>query len=112
MRGLKLLNGDYVPDGLGGAVQTEGKEALLQRVLFRLTARRGQFPFLETMGSALYALGRVEPALRQSAAEQAVAEALADEEDLKIEQVTLSGEELTVALVYEGEELSVRVSVQ
>lgn len=112
MKGLKILNGDYVSDGLGGVMQTEGKEALLQRVLFRLTARRGQFPFLESMGSRLYTLGQVDPALRQSAAQQAVAEALAGEEGLQVEQVTLSGENLTVALLYGGEELSVRLSVQ
>ena len=38
---LWLKNGDYVPDGKGGFVQLEGEEALLQRVLFRLCARRG-----------------------------------------------------------------------
>ena len=38
---LKLRNGDYVPDGVGGLKRVEGREALLQRVLFKLTARRG-----------------------------------------------------------------------
>ena len=42
----KLFNGDYIPDGLGGVVRCEGADALLERVLFRLTARRGQFPLL------------------------------------------------------------------
>ena len=37
----KLLNGDYVPDGLGGVARCQGADALLERVLFRLTARRG-----------------------------------------------------------------------
>ena len=40
--GLSLRNGDYVPDGTGGLRRTEGREALLEQVLFRLTARRGQ----------------------------------------------------------------------
>ena len=44
--GLSLRNGDYVPDGTGGLRWTEGREALLEQVLFRLTARRGTFPFL------------------------------------------------------------------
>ena len=39
--GLSLRNGDYVPDGTGGLRRTEGREALLEQVLFRLTARRG-----------------------------------------------------------------------
>ena len=41
---IKLVQGDYVPDGLGGIQRCKGSDALLQRVLYRLTARRGQFP--------------------------------------------------------------------
>ena len=51
--GLSLRNGDYVPDGTGGLRRTEGREALLEQVLFRLTARRGTFPFLPELGSRL-----------------------------------------------------------
>ena len=51
---LRLEQGDYVPNGAGGFQRLEGAEALLQRVLFRLTARRGQFPFLPELGSRLY----------------------------------------------------------
>ena len=51
---LKLINGDYVPDGMGGVVRCAGADALLERVLFRLTARRGQFPLLPDLGSRLY----------------------------------------------------------
>ena len=47
---LRLEQGDYVPNGAGGFQRLEGAEALLQRVLFRLTARRGQFPFLRPGG--------------------------------------------------------------
>ena len=57
---LRLEQGDYVPNGAGGFQRLEGAEALLQRVLFRLTARRGQFPFLPELGSRLYALEGVE----------------------------------------------------
>ena len=39
---LKLEQGDYVPDGAGGFETLDGAQALLARVLFRLTARRGQ----------------------------------------------------------------------
>ena len=41
---LKLQNGDYVLDGAARLCRVEGAEALLQRVLFRLSARRGRFP--------------------------------------------------------------------
>ena len=57
----KLLNGDYVPDGLGGVARCQGADALLERVLFRLTARRGQFPPLPELGSRLspHTLGKL-----------------------------------------------------
>ena len=67
---LKLKNGDYVPDGMGGLQRVNGHEELLQRVLFCLTARRGMFPFGETLGSRLWQLGRLLPSQRQAAAEQ------------------------------------------
>ena len=65
---IKLIQGDYVADGLGGIVRCSGADALLARVLFRLTARRGQFPLLPQMGSQLYLLGRETAANRSSAA--------------------------------------------
>ena len=57
--GLSLREGDYVPDGTGGLRRTGGQEALLERVLFRLTARRGSFPFLPELGSRLWQLGQL-----------------------------------------------------
>ena len=113
----KLRNGDYVPDGVGGLARVEGREALLQRVLFKLTARRGQFPFLEDLGSRLWLLGQTPAARRQTAAEQYVAEALADEPGLMVEAVTLEpgtegGGYLTAALAWNGEALSVTVEVE
>ena len=88
---------------------------LLQRVLFRLTAHRGQFPFLETLGSRLWQLGQVPSGQRQTAAEQYVAEALAEEE-VTVEHVEITdngtgGAELTVELVWKGEQLSVTVEI-
>ena len=85
---LLLREGDYVADGRGGVVRLEGEEALLQRVLFRLTARRGGLPVLPELGSRLYLLGREPPEGRLSAARQYVAEAL-EEEDITVESVEL-----------------------
>ena len=85
---LELKNGDYLPDGAGGLRRVGGREALLQRALFRLTARRGSFPFWESLGSRLWELGRVPAHKRQSAARQYVTEALA-EEPVTVENVTL-----------------------
>lgn len=112
---LELRNGDYVPDGVGGLRRVEGREALLQRVFFRLTARRGTFPFWETLGSRLWTLGRLPAGQRQGAARQYVAEALA-EEDLTVGQVTLENTGRGSALLraeldYEGEQLPVTVEV-
>ena len=115
--GLSLRSGDYVPDGTGGLRRAEGKEALLERVLYRLTARRETFPFLPGLGSRLWQLGQVPSAQRPGAAEQYVAEALAEEPGLTGEQVTLTESgggraEVTAELSWRGEALSVTVAVQ
>ena len=82
--GLSLRNGDYVPDGTGGLRRTEGREALLEQVLFRLTARRGTFPFLPELGSRLWQLGQESGGGRA---------------------------QVTVGLTWQGEALSVTVEV-
>ena len=123
--GLSLRNGDYVPDGTGGLRRTEGREALLEQVLFRLTARRGTFPFLPELGSRLWQLGAATA--RRFAAggckvvinyhrSQAQAEALAAEPGLTVEQVILTESgggraQVTVGLTWQGEALSVTVEV-
>ena len=76
---LWIREGDYVPDGSGGLMRLEGNDALLQRVLFRLCARRGAFPLLPELGSELYRLGQEKAAGRLSAARQYIAQALAEE---------------------------------
>ena len=58
---LELRNGDYAADGVGGLRRVRGREALLQRVLFRLTARRGLFPFGKPWGAAFGPWGRSPP---------------------------------------------------
>ena len=112
---LQLKHGDYVSDGAGGVRRVAGNEALLQRVLFRLTARRGTFPFWETLGSQLWKLGQVPAAKRQSAAKQYVAEALA-EEDLTVESVELTERGtvtvLTARLSCRGQKLAVTLDIQ
>ena len=115
--GLCLRNGDYVLDGTGGLRRAEGQEALLERVLFRLTARRGTFPFLPELGSRLWQLGQIPLAQRQRAAGQYVTEALEGETGLEVERVDLaesaSGQaQVTAELTWRGETLSVTVEVQ
>lgn len=111
---LELRNGDYMADGVGGLRRVGGQEALLQRVLFRLTARRGAFPFWEDLGSRLWELGRVPAPGRRAAARQYVTEALADE-PVTVEDVTLTqsgtGAAVTARLRCQGESLPVTVEV-
>ena len=114
---LKFRSGDYVADSLGNLAYVDGAEALLQRVLLRLTAHRGAFPFLTDFGSNLWLLGTLAPGERQGAAEQYAAEALADEENLKVESVTLRGngdgsQAVTVQMSCDDQSLSVSLTVQ
>lgn len=76
---LKIRNGDYIADGIGGERRADGAEALLERALFRLSVRRGSFPFLPELGSELYRLGHEKPSARAAAAKLYTAAALAEE---------------------------------
>ena len=110
------MDGDYVPDGMGGLTALSGGEEVLARVLYRLTARRGALPFLPNLGSRLYQLGREKPAARQALAAQYVAEALGEESELTVRAVELvqTGETglLTVQLDWQGQELTAQLSVR
>ena len=83
-----LKDGDYVPDGMGSLQKLTGAEEALQRVLFQLSARRGQFPLLPELGSELYRLGREKPSARQALAAQYVAQALTGEPEVEVQKVT------------------------
>lgn len=112
---LKLKNRDYCPNGSGGLEQAEGAQAVLARVLFRLTARRGALPFLPELGSRLHEVLREKPAARLAAARQYVAQAL-EQEDVEVTDVTLTdtedGAELVVSLLWQGERLSVTTQLK
>ena len=111
----KLIRGDYVPDGRGGLIGLDGGQEVLARVLYRLTARRGSFPFLPELGSRLYQLGREKPSERPALAAQYVAEALREETDLAVRSVELRQDgaagRLTVYLDWQGEMLTARVTL-
>lgn len=110
MMALMLREGDYVPDGQGGFLTVTGAREVLERVLWKLTVRRGSFPFLPELGSRLYLLGRVPAGQREALAAQYAAEALADEE------VTVTGaeweeERLMVHLLWKGQTMTAAVTV-
>lgn len=111
----RIHNGDYIRDGLGGVIRCQGADALLERILFRLTARRGGLPLLPGLGSRLYLLGREPAAQRLSAARQYVAEALA-EENVTVTDVILTPESqgrigIKVLLDYQGTEMAASVTL-
>ena len=112
---LELKNGDYVPDGIGGVRRVSGREALAQRVLFRLTARRGAMPFLPGLGSRLHEVIREKPGARQTLCARYVAQALEEETDLSVTDVvwqdTEEGAEVTVSLEWKGQPLTVTAAV-
>lgn len=107
--------GDYIPGGNGGFDTVSGVEEVLQRALFKMTARRGKFPLLPRLGSRLYTLAQETRKNRQSAAEQYIAEALEDESELEIKNVLLSesGDKLdiTVMLGYYGDVYPLSIEV-
>ena len=112
---LKIVNGDYVPDGAGNLCRLGGEEEVLARVLYRLTARRGGLPFLPRLGSRLHFILREKPSARRALAVQYVREALEEETDIQLAGVELAdrGEqaELTVRLNWRGEDLAVTVDL-
>lgn len=109
----KLREGDYCPDGLGGFAEVSGEEAVLERVLFLLTVRRGSFPLLPEVGSRLYRLPREKASARQALAASYAAEALAGEENVAVTRTEWEEEKrrLTVYLTWQGRELSASVTV-
>ena len=92
-----LREGDYVKNGTGGNRHLTGTEALLGRVLFRLSVRRGSFAPLPELGSELYRLGREKPSARAGAAKLYAAQALAGE-PVQVEDAELLQEGDGVAL--------------
>lgn len=99
---LLLKQRDYAADGNGGVVVVQGGEALLNEVLFRLTARRGSFPFLPELGSRMYQLRREKPSAWEGLAQQFAVEALSG-----LDGVTVTG----AAVREEGGALMVAVSL-
>jgi phage gp46-like protein len=111
-----LREGDYVPDGNGGLTALDGAQAVLQRVLFRLRARRGSFPFLPELGSQLYLLPRERPSARNALAERYAVQALEEETEVQVTGVELGQSEdgaltVKVLLDWQGETLSAAVDV-
>ncbi len=111
----ELINGDYTLSGGGGFGRRYGSQALLGRILFRLTARRGCFELMPDMGSQLWLLPSKPRSMWERCAWAAVAEALSGE-PVTLTSITVEekGGRLTVAaeLKYEDEVITAEVTVK
>ncbi len=110
-----FIDGDYVPDGWGGFETASGQQETVQRILFKLSARRGGFPLLPELGSRLWMLSREKHSELNSAARQYIAEALEGEglilEDVAIAEKDTGEFELTAVFSQEGEEIPVTMDI-
>lgn len=108
MTELQMTHGDFIPSGVGDFRRLEGSQALVQRVLFKLAARRGAFPFLPKLGSQLYTLSREKQSARQILCAQYVRQALEDE-DVTVTDVVYREEQerawVTVYMTWQGKPL-------
>lgn len=110
---ILLEQRDYVPDGMGGVTALSGSGAILNDVLFRLSARRGGFALLPEFGSRMYRLREEKPSARTALARQYAVEALSGMEDVTVTDaaVTVSGGTLhiRVELLWQGQALAVEL---
>lgn len=113
---LLLKNRDYAADGNGGVAVVRDGEALIGEALFRLTARRGSFPFLPSLGSRMGELRREKPSGVEALARQFAVEALGDMTDVAVAGAAVRREReallVEVELLWQGETLSVTVQLE
>ena len=87
---ILIKNGDYEPGACGGVKTVSGADELAQRVMMKLSCKRGHFWPKPDYGSRLYQLtGSERPSERESAVRQYVTEALADEPGVQLSSVEL-----------------------
>ncbi|MDO4815178.1 MAG: hypothetical protein Q4A83_01050 [Bacillota bacterium] len=112
---LKLENGKYIARN-GGVATVKGAEELAQRITMKLAARRGKFWPMPDYGSRLYTLLQgVKPEDRKTAVREYVAEALADEQGISFDNISMevSGDTLVLKLdfTYSGGTLQVETAI-
>ena len=109
---LLLRNRDYARDGNGGVTVVSGGEALLNEALFRLTARRGSFPFLPRLGSRMGELRREKPSDWDALARQFAVEALDGLQEVTVIGVRVRRDQdallVMTDLLWQGEALTVQ----
>jgi phage baseplate assembly protein W len=113
---LKIKDGEYVESRYGGFETVSGREETIQRVLMKLSARKGGFFPCPDYGSRLHTLPGMKKSQRSAGARQFVHEALADETDITVGEVTYAEEDGSATVTVElwidgGESESVTVSI-
>lgn len=113
---LKLSRGQYVSTASGQLESVQGAEEILQRVLMRLTVNQGVFLPDPDYGSRLYTLCRLKPSQRPAAAKLFVAEALASELAVQVDDVSYTPAAddtgiVSVALSLGGQKAEISVKV-
>ena len=110
-----LRDGDYVPNGFGGFTRLYGTQELLARALFKLTCRRGSFPFLPELGSRLYERGSLRPSEREAAAkiycEQALQGMGVSVDEVKLTQLPSGQARVEVYLTCQDEKQALEVRI-
>lgn len=113
---LLLKERDYAADGNGGVTVVRDGDAVVNEVLFRLTARRGSFPFLPELGSRMEQLRREKPSAWESLARQFAVEALAGLDGVTVTGAAVRRERdalmVTVAVLWQNTSLSVTVQLE
>lgn len=113
---LLLKNRDYAADGSGGVAVVRDGEALVGEVLFRLTARRGSFPFLPRLGSRMDQLRRAKPSDWESLALQYAVEALEGLDGVSVAGIRVSREQdglwAAAELLWQGGPLAVTARLE
>ena len=113
---LLLKDRDYAADGNGGVAAARDGEALVNEALFRLTARRGSFPFLPELGSRMYQLRREKPSAWDALARQFAVEALDGLDGVAVAGAAVRRERdalwAAVELLWQGSRLSVTAQVE
>ena len=113
---LLLRERDYVADGNGGVTVVQDGDELVNEALFRLTARRGSFPFLPELGSRMYQLRREKPSAWDSRARQYAVEALADLDGVTVTDAAVRRERdalwVAVELLWQGTALTLTAQLE
>lgn len=113
---LLLKDRDYAADGNGGVAVVRDGEALINEALFRITARRGSFPFLPELGSRMHQLRREKPSAWDALARQFAVEALAGLDGVVVAGAAVRQERdvltVSVELLWQGARLSVTAQLE